>query len=134
MPYCHTWATGVRSPTKAEDFSCTLCVQTGSGAHPASCKMGTGGSFPGAWCERGVMLTTHSHLVLWVKKQRGYTSSPRMRQKWRVTGNCYLFAIIQVSSTNAILRQGRTQKNGVRLQCVFRRHIVSASGERISWL
>jgi hypothetical protein len=24
-----------------------LCVQTGSGAHPASCTMGTGGSFPG---------------------------------------------------------------------------------------
>jgi hypothetical protein len=38
---------GVRSPTGEKDFSSNLCVQTGSGAHPASCTMGTGGSFPG---------------------------------------------------------------------------------------
>jgi hypothetical protein len=38
---------GVRSPARAEDFSSPLCVQTGSGAHPASCAMGTGGPFPG---------------------------------------------------------------------------------------
>jgi hypothetical protein len=37
----------VRSPTGAEDFSSSLCVQTGSGAHPASYPMGTGGPFPG---------------------------------------------------------------------------------------
>jgi hypothetical protein len=38
-------------PTEAEDFSSSLCVQTGSGAHPASCTMGTRGPFPGgkAW-------------------------------------------------------------------------------------
>ncbi|KDR17811.1 Disks large 1 tumor suppressor protein [Zootermopsis nevadensis] len=36
------WTTGVRSPTGAEDFSSSLCVQTGSGAHPASSTMGTG--------------------------------------------------------------------------------------------
>jgi hypothetical protein len=40
-------AIGVRSPAGAKDFSCSLCVQTGSGAHPASCTMGTGGPFPG---------------------------------------------------------------------------------------
>jgi hypothetical protein len=40
-------AIGVRSPAGAKDFSSTLCVQTGSEAHPASCTMGTGGSFPG---------------------------------------------------------------------------------------
>jgi hypothetical protein len=32
----------VRSPAEAKDFSSSLCVQTGSGAHPASCTMGTG--------------------------------------------------------------------------------------------
>jgi hypothetical protein len=37
----------VRSPAGAKDFSSILCVQTGSGAHPASCTMGTGGPFPG---------------------------------------------------------------------------------------
>jgi hypothetical protein len=30
-----------------------LCVETGSGAHPASCPMGTGGSFPGAKARPG---------------------------------------------------------------------------------
>ena len=34
-------------------------VQTGPGAHPASCKMGTG-SFPGVKCGRGVMLTSNT--------------------------------------------------------------------------
>jgi hypothetical protein len=36
----------VRSPTGA-DFSYSPCVQTGSGACPASYPVGTGGSFPG---------------------------------------------------------------------------------------
>jgi hypothetical protein len=34
-------AIDVRSPTGAEDFSSSPCVQTGSGAHPASYPMGT---------------------------------------------------------------------------------------------
>jgi len=37
-------------------------VQTGPGAHPASCKMGTG-SFSGVKCGRGVLLTIHPLLV-----------------------------------------------------------------------
>jgi hypothetical protein len=40
-------AAEVRSPAEAKDFSSSLCAQTGSGAHPASCTMGTGGPFPG---------------------------------------------------------------------------------------
>jgi hypothetical protein len=40
-------AIGVRFPAGAKDFSCSLCVHTGSGAHPASCPMGTEGPFPG---------------------------------------------------------------------------------------
>jgi hypothetical protein len=43
----------VRSPKEAEDFSANLCVQTGSGAHPASYTMGTGGSFPGGRARPG---------------------------------------------------------------------------------
>ena len=37
-------------------------VQTGPGAHPASCTMGTG-SFPGVKCGRSVLLTTHPLLA-----------------------------------------------------------------------
>jgi hypothetical protein len=33
---------------RQKDFSSSLCVQTGSGAHHASCTMGTGGPFPRA--------------------------------------------------------------------------------------
>jgi hypothetical protein len=43
----------VRSPAWAEDFSSSLCVQTGSGAHPASCTMGTRGPFPGGKARPG---------------------------------------------------------------------------------
>jgi hypothetical protein len=36
----------VRSPAEAKGFSSSLCLQTGSEVHPASCTMGSGGSFP----------------------------------------------------------------------------------------
>jgi hypothetical protein len=44
-------AIGVRSSAGAKDFSSVLCVQTGSGAHPASCTVVTGCPFLGgkAW-------------------------------------------------------------------------------------
>jgi hypothetical protein len=35
------------------EFSYTLCNQTGSGANPASCTVGTGGSFPGGKARPG---------------------------------------------------------------------------------
>jgi hypothetical protein len=44
-------AIGVRSPAGAKDFSSNLCVQTGSGAHPASCPVGSGGPF---CCEHNI--------------------------------------------------------------------------------
>jgi hypothetical protein len=43
----------VRSPTGAEDFFSSPCVQTGSGAHPASYPMGTGVFFPGGKARPG---------------------------------------------------------------------------------
>jgi hypothetical protein len=46
-------AIGVRSPVGAKYFSSIPCVQTGSGAHPASCPMGTGGPFPGGKARPG---------------------------------------------------------------------------------
>jgi hypothetical protein len=48
----------VRSPAEAKDFSSNLCVQTGSGAHPAYCTMGTGILSPEVKRGRGVTLTT----------------------------------------------------------------------------
>jgi hypothetical protein len=46
-------AIGVRSPAGAKDFSSILYVQTGSGVHPASSPMGTGGPFPGGKARPG---------------------------------------------------------------------------------
>jgi hypothetical protein len=46
-------AIGVRSPAGAKDLSSILCVQTGSGVHPASCTIGTGGPFPGGKARPG---------------------------------------------------------------------------------
>jgi hypothetical protein len=40
-------------PTGAEDFSSSLCVQTGSEANQASCPVGTGGPFPGGKARPG---------------------------------------------------------------------------------
>jgi hypothetical protein len=62
----------VRFPAEAKDFSSGLFVQTGSGAHPASYKMGTGPKArPGRDAE-------HSpHVVPRSRMSRSYTSSPQ---------------------------------------------------------
>jgi hypothetical protein len=72
-------AIGVRSPAGAKDFSSSICVQTGSGAHPASCTMGTGGPFPGGKARPGRDAATHPHLVPRSRMSRSYTSSPPKR-------------------------------------------------------
>jgi hypothetical protein len=46
-------AIGVRLPAGGKDLSYSLFVQTGSGAHSASCTMGTGGPFPSAKARPG---------------------------------------------------------------------------------
>jgi hypothetical protein len=43
----------VRSPAKRKDFSSSIRVQTGYGAHPVSCTMSTEGPLPGAKARQG---------------------------------------------------------------------------------
>ena len=50
-------------------------IQTGPGAHPSSCTVGTG-SFMGVKSGRGVTLTPHPLLVLWSWKSRGIPLLP----------------------------------------------------------
>jgi len=50
-------------------------VQTGPGAHPTSCTMGTV-YFPGVKSGRGVTLTPHPLLVPWSRKGRGIPLLP----------------------------------------------------------
>jgi hypothetical protein len=56
-------AIALRSPAGAKDFSSSLCAQTGSGAHPASCTMGTGGPFFGGKARQGRDADHSPHLM-----------------------------------------------------------------------
>ena len=61
-------------------------VQTGPGAHPASCTMGTG-SFPGVKYGRGILLTIHPLLVPWSWKSRAIPLPTHWATTEPVTGN-----------------------------------------------
>jgi hypothetical protein len=61
----------------------SLCVQTGSGAHPPSCTMGTRSPFPGAKA-RPERDADHSlHLGPRSRMNRSYISSPPQAPAWR---------------------------------------------------
>jgi hypothetical protein len=80
----------VRSPIGA-DFSSSLCVQTGSGAHPASYPMGTGGSFPGSKARPGRDANHSPPFSAEVKNEKElYLLSPHV-PPWRVAGQLYFF-------------------------------------------
>jgi hypothetical protein len=86
-------AIGARSPAGEEDFSSSLCVQTGSGAYPASCTMGTRGPAPGVKARPGrdadhsppSSAEVENHLEL-------YLLSPQA-PAWRVAGLLNLFTV-----------------------------------------
>jgi hypothetical protein len=72
-----TGRSGFDPRQRRKDFSSSLCVQTGSEAHPTSYTLRTGGPFHGGVKRgRGVTLTTHPHLVPRSRMSRSYTSSP----------------------------------------------------------
>jgi hypothetical protein len=60
----------------ANDFSSSLCVQTGSGAHPASSTVGMVVLFLRLTSGRGVTLTTHPHLLLRSRMIKSYIPLP----------------------------------------------------------
>jgi hypothetical protein len=60
------WTTGrprFDSQQRQKDFSSSLCVQTGSGSHPASSTMGTGCPLPGGIARLGRDADYSPHLV-----------------------------------------------------------------------
>jgi hypothetical protein len=76
-------------PTEAEDFSSNPCVQTGSGAHPASCPMDTGGLFPWGKARPGRDADHSPPSSAEVEnEQELYLLSPQA-PPWRVTGHLY---------------------------------------------
>jgi hypothetical protein len=77
-------AFGVRSPAGAKNFSCSLCVQTGSEAHPASCPMGTDvKARPGREADHSPPSSAE------VENEELYLISPEA-PPWRVAGLLYL--------------------------------------------
>jgi hypothetical protein len=81
---------GVRSPAEAKVLSSSLCVQTGSGAHPASCPMGTGGPFPGANARPGREADHSPHLAPRLSMSRSYTSSPSLQPSYLCCGTAFM--------------------------------------------
>jgi hypothetical protein len=81
--------------TTPTDHCASLCVQTSSGAHPASCPMGTGGPFPGGRA-RPRRDADHSPPSSAKLKMRSYTSSPPRRHHG-VAGQLYFLQIIASS-------------------------------------
>jgi hypothetical protein len=103
-------------------FSSNLCVQTGSGVHPASCTMGTGGSFPGGKA-RPRRDADHSppHLMPRPWKSRSYTSSLRL---YDVLWDCFTFTYSRRKITESLWnvtvrgeKDGKS-KGGARLSTV----------------
>jgi hypothetical protein len=78
--------TGIRPLTEAEDFSFSLCVQTGSWVYPASCPMGTGGPFPGGKARPG---RDADHSLPWVGAMPTPPLPPQT-PSWHVAGHPYL--------------------------------------------
>jgi hypothetical protein len=66
--------------------------------------MGTG-DLPRGKCGRSVLLTTHALLLQWVKQERGYTSSPPMRENCYIKGNLYIYLpfIIKTKTTKKVV-------------------------------
>jgi hypothetical protein len=84
----------VRSPKGAEDFSSSPCVQTGSGSHPASYPMGTGGPFPGGKARPGRDANHSPPSSAEVKyEQELYLLSPHA-PPWRVAGQIYFLLFL----------------------------------------
>jgi hypothetical protein len=79
-------AIAVRSLAKEDDFTCSLCIQTGSGTHPASCTVGTRGPSLGAKARPGLDAdhSPPSNAEV-VNEYELYLLSPRA-PPWRVVG------------------------------------------------
>ena len=80
-------------------------VQTGPGAHPAFCTMGTG-TFPGAKYGRGVLLTTHFLLVPWSWKSRAIP----LPTLWATTGPVTGTHALQLPLPNYALHHTKRKK------------------------
>jgi hypothetical protein len=111
----------VRIPAEAKDFSSSLCVQTGSGAHPASCTVCTGGPFPGAKARPGRdadhSLPSSSEVV---NEYELHILIP-LRVQWCVVGLLYFWTSDQpVAKTSLPTQDNTIQKYKDKHPCLKR--------------
>jgi hypothetical protein len=71
--YGRSGPSGFDPRQRQEDFYFSLWVKTGTGIHPASCKKGIRGSFPGAKARPERNTDRSLHLLLWSRMSRSYT-------------------------------------------------------------
>jgi hypothetical protein len=106
--------------------SCLFCKLMSF--HSFSCAMVIGGS-PGGKCGQGVLLTAHPLLLLWFKKERGYTSFPPMHQNWHITDNFHLnfyaIYIINIPTYNTRSYYERLTEIQAGLLCIYHRDIYT---------
>ena len=82
-------------------------VQTGPGAHPASCTMGTG-SFPGVKSGRGVTVSPHPPSSAVVKKEQSYTSTPPTGRRACTEPQCLYKGAVYLFFSNPYQKGGNT--------------------------
>jgi len=105
-----------------------LPVQTGPGAHPFSCTMGTG-SFTGVKCSQGMLLTTHPLLVLRPWKSRAISLPTLWATTGPVTGllSLYIACLLYYLSiyTYSTYENSRKVRWMVRVACMGEKNEAS---------
>jgi hypothetical protein len=93
----------VRSSAETKDFSSNLCVQTGSGPHPASCTKGTGVPFPGGKARPGrdANHSTPSSTEV-VNDMELYLLSSQA-PPWRVEGLLYCLRFFKIMKSRTLI-------------------------------
>jgi len=86
----HTRRPGFDPRQRRNDFSSSLCVQSISRAHPASCRMGTGDIFPGGKARPGRDADHSPPSHAEVANEELYLLSIHA-PSWRVEGLLWLF-------------------------------------------
>ena len=94
----------------------TRSYAPGPGAHPASCKMGTG-SFPGVKCGQGVALNTHHLLVPRSWKSRAIPLPTLWATPGPITGTLYLIRVFSLAVLLVCMGRCRTSTGRLETTC-----------------
>jgi hypothetical protein len=109
----------VRSRQRRRDFYSNLSVQTGSGAHPASCTMGTGGPFPGGKARPGRDADHSPPSSAEVVNEWELYLLSYQAPLWRVAGLLYFFTFFTVHCYGVVLHKAFQAVRPLLMYCAF---------------